>query len=1374
MKKKLALLLAVVMLIGIALPTNVSALTNNERRGNALRYYDEGTVMIDLRVGQQYFTGNSGRLSPSAKGAIEDSVISGTFGIDASDFLANDGAGIDFTMQVTDVTDKTGLDSQISNNGYYEFEARLVNGYWSHINTGSADAILYNDKTSTGWKNTYGHYLQPVRDISYATGSATYLNDTATGWKQTLATTGSRAELGSTGSTGKAGGDMLAIGYDEEPDPAVVVEEATKEGLQAVIDVISSLKGDDYENWYLYDDGNTDDSEGGLLNVFINAVHNFIWQKDTKGFVNWPFQSYHNNTWWEAEAYAMQDVAIEIYRDLFRLYRGSGTSAVTGNDYNDVVNLYNAFNMGPATVTQIIRDLSAFGDDAEIIPNDGKATYLFRNRPLVITDDFIAAYKAVYADVTSRTAIEKLMTTTNMVDADTLRGLEAGNDIGDAYEYYAYYDATMGSSDSWTEKFNTPADGTNGIVNNILAGQLVALKESVLAAIQITENADKNANAAQIKNLKDFFANINGFSTWTANTTHGTKGNKRDWIVNDKAEHDAAYYPWGLFNQRWIQEEKKREEFLFRAPATPGTDGDLIVGNDYYSNVTELARLKSGNNNAYAIPYIMYVQTKDPSVAIIRIAKDDLKLIAKDDILLIPMDIITIDPDEDVSLVIHSQSNLFRSGTYQIGTSTGGAVGTTKTVFKTIVNAAKGRVYLGTLRIDEVSPNTLKDGFLVLIPPKGYNMVNNAVVTNNSTPFSYIFGSNARVTVTGYYTITPTTSNSDQSDKRQCMILEFSDLATNRQSAGYVEISGLSMTPLDNNPELISNYGDKLNILIRDISSKSYWNANTFGSNSAYFVGWCANNYYSDPSAVKIYSRDDVEWTIGTAPVANVYPQTLEAAYREYWNIDYFAADPVTKFSGLTDQITAKVTVKELVLDSWATEKETIFTVCDADGKELPDVKITRVGIRQTNLRQVGGGNFAGEINGGSVTSKWNYDINGKKTDTQLKQLNCAFSVASHQFFVSDLYKNTNSSYRTMELTFYLSAQANFEGDVYIKMSGSAIADNIYSEVNNNAIVQVASFVPPVVVTTESSEVQVGFQKYAVSDVTITENMINGVGSIENGKKLQIALGEYGTGRLTSYMYFAPLTKADISLGSDPNFNISEPIQTTWTANSAYGWNQRVIEFTVLRKSKNVAGEINITNLNLNVDRTPPQGNYDLLIGGDAIVNNGLPYNESYTFMYDRFDVWGVVEPDYLVIKTQGANVQEQNKVELTAGTNIIRVNGVEQEMEVPCLLVDDRFYVPLRFAAVALNVPDGNISFDDGSRKALIINGDKTVAFQQNSSAYWINGIELSMVENGVEAIAFIENDRMYIPVRFLAYGLNVPVDYDPETHVAILNGAK
>ena len=70
-----------------------------------------------------------------------------------------------------------------------------------------------------------------------------------------------------------------------------------------------------------------------------------------------------------------------------------------------------------------------------------------------------------------------------------------------------------------------------------------------------------------------------------------------------------------------------------------------------------------------------------------------------------------------------------------------------------------------------------------------------------------------------------------------------------------------------------------------------------------------------------------------------------------------------------------------------------------------------------------------------------------------------------------------------------------------------------------------------------------------------------------------------------------------------------------------------------------------------------------------------------------------------------------------------------------------------------------------DAESKTVTIKGAKTLNITVNSNEAQIDGKNAEL-----DVPAAIKNDRVYVPLRFAAEGLNVPIEWDAETKTVII----
>ena len=125
------------------------------------------------------------------------------------------------------------------------------------------------------------------------------------------------------------------------------------------------------------------------------------------------------------------------------------------------------------------------------------------------------------------------------------------------------------------------------------------------------------------------------------------------------------------------------------------------------------------------------------------------------------------------------------------------------------------------------------------------------------------------------------------------------------------------------------------------------------------------------------------------------------------------------------------------------------------------------------------------------------------------------------------------------------------------------------------------------------------------------------------------------------------------------------------------------------------------------------------------------------------------------------------DKVIFTIGEKNSRVFGVLRENDVAPIIRNNRTMLPARAVAESLG---GTVGWDENN-KAVTVNGknkngeDVSLVINIGSDTAYVNGEAVTL-----DSPAFIENNRTYTPVRFIAENLGADVLWDGENQRVIL----
>lgn len=104
--------------------------------------------------------------------------------------------------------------------------------------------------------------------------------------------------------------------------------------------------------------------------------------------------------------------------------------------------------------------------------------------------------------------------------------------------------------------------------------------------------------------------------------------------------------------------------------------------------------------------------------------------------------------------------------------------------------------------------------------------------------------------------------------------------------------------------------------------------------------------------------------------------------------------------------------------------------------------------------------------------------------------------------------------------------------------------------------------------------------------------------------------------------------------------------------------------------------------------------------------------------------------------------------------------------------IVNDRTFVPLRAVSNALGISDESIAWDEESKTVTIDMGDYTISLTVGEYEVVITeGEKSNTITTDVAAFIDGENDRTYVPVRFIAEAMNCNVGWDSNDRVVIID---
>ena len=305
-----------------------------------------------------------------------------------------------------------------------------------------------------------------------------------------------------------------------------------------------------------------------------------------------------------------------------------------------------------------------------------------------------------------------------------------------------------------------------------------------------------------------------------------------------------------------------------------------------------------------------------------------------------------------------------------------------------------------------------------------------------------------------------------------------------------------------------------------------------------------------------------------------------------------------------------------------------------------------------------------------------------------------------------------------------VTVQADFTGDIKMTVAGSKAG------LDEKELV-VATAKSPITVEAKATDVKNGVQKQTVSNITIKEVE---TGYLDDGTELTLKFDDLG---LTKALVFddadVKVTAGDIELGK-----------------------KEVKDGTIIihiKSASTKASTIEISGISATLNRTLPEGKYDLLVGGEALIKNKA-YNNN------DFDVTPVKVEGYVNIVTPADTNTVKVNASFVIGKTSYTNNGTEVTMDAAPYIAKNRTMVPIRYIANACGVTDENITWDQATRTATISGPNNVVTIKMGSNTITTSNGVITM-----DTVAVNTGNRIYVPARFIANALGATVTWDAAT---------
>ncbi|QXM06747.1 copper amine oxidase N-terminal domain-containing protein [Crassaminicella indica] len=341
-------------------------------------------------------------------------------------------------------------------------------------------------------------------------------------------------------------------------------------------------------------------------------------------------------------------------------------------------------------------------------------------------------------------------------------------------------------------------------------------------------------------------------------------------------------------------------------------------------------------------------------------------------------------------------------------------------------------------------------------------------------------------------------------------------------------------------------------------------------------------------------------------------------------------------------------------------------------------------------------------------------------------------------------WKNTSTTSKAkLHVTFFVSVEAGKTGDIVAKVSGRALTEE--------KEVVLGKAVAPVEVKAEAENVKLGLKDQAIGKIVIKETT---KGALEDGKYITLKLAE---GFYWNDEPKVEVTKGDLEIDED---SIKVEYDGTTDKND-----ERYVTFKI-KDDSTEASEITITGGTVDLYRTLPEGDYEVEIMGDALVQNYLASPTEAQKKAGKFDTEKVAtEVVARVITPADDNTKAGQEVKFVIGKAEYQVGDELKTADVAPYIADGRTMLSLRYVAEAMGVTDENIIWDGATRTVTIFKGDRIAQVQIGSNKLFVNGVVVPM-----DTVAVIKDGRTMLPIRFIAQALGAEVEWDGATRTVTI----
>lgn len=313
-----------------------------------------------------------------------------------------------------------------------------------------------------------------------------------------------------------------------------------------------------------------------------------------------------------------------------------------------------------------------------------------------------------------------------------------------------------------------------------------------------------------------------------------------------------------------------------------------------------------------------------------------------------------------------------------------------------------------------------------------------------------------------------------------------------------------------------------------------------------------------------------------------------------------------------------------------------------------------------------------------------------------------------------------------------INLRADVSGDLEVKVAGSALGEE--------KKVVLGKITAPVTVTTETKELKLGMSEQRAGDIIIKETVAGAIkdkGFAAYTGQVADPAPNVAQGSIT----FTLPGSRGVKFSKTPKVEVVEgDLQL-----GKITLTDKVVTVDIKMVSSKPSA-VKVSEIMLDVDRTVPQGDIQVDVGGTSLIQTHQGSNAAKGFDHREA---AKIYPARVITAAPGFG-----SAVFHIGSTVYNVHGAVKVMDAAPYVKQGRTYVPVRYLSLAMGVDEKDILFENGV--VSLKKGDALIKLTIGNKSLDING-NTTVMDVAPEVV----KGRTMLPARFVAEGLGARVGF-------------